>query len=263
MNLFERVSEEKAECIRTIHNLEKENASFQETISEMQTIEDEKKEIIRQEFQLASELRTNFLGSIERIETLLHINKSILQQNDELKNEAHKMQQFSAELARKNKETNEILTNLESVKVDYKKLKFELLEVKAKLISINNSLFAQLPPFDENQQKLANRYKDELARLDFNVTTLDKKLSQLDILLAKLQMMHEKSPAHQTNFNFITSQKDHELKELLASLQKLQGSEEAKTIDSFKTLHSLMKQDLHKVQEAREISRESLENFLS
>ncbi|MFP5385147.1 MAG: hypothetical protein ACLGHN_03665 [Bacteriovoracia bacterium] len=263
VNLFERVSEEKAECIRTIHCLEKENASFQDTITEMQSIEDEKKEIIRQEFQLAGELRTTFLGSIERIETLLHINKTILQQNDELKNEAHKMQQFTTELGRKTKETNEILSNLESVKVDYKKLKFELLEVKAKLISINNSLFGQLPPFDENQQKLANRYKDELARLDFNVTTLDKKLSQLDILLAKLQMMHEKSPAHQTNFNFLTSQKDHEMKELLLSLQKTQGSEEAKIIESFKTLHTLMKQDLHKVQEAREISRESLENFLS
>src|SRR5690606_14956951 len=109
--------------------------------------------------------------------------KTILQQNDELKTEATKLQQMSADLTKKNRETLDILGQLDGVKTDYKKLKLELLEVKAKLISINNSLFAQLPPFDESQQKLALRYKDELARLDFNVSTLDKKLSQLDVLI--------------------------------------------------------------------------------
>lgn len=263
LQLFERVSEEKSECLRTINSLEKENASFEKALLTVKEIEDEKKEIIRQEFQLANELKAAFLSSVERVETLLHLNKSVLQQNDELKTEAMRMQSFSVELSRKVKETQELMGQLEHVKIDYKKLKFELLEVKAKLISINNSLFAQLPPFDESQQKLAHRYKDELARLDFNVTTLDKKLSQLDVLLGKLQMMHEKTQVEQTNFNFLTSQKDHELKELLSTLQKGQGLEEAKIIESFKSLHLLMKKDLTRLNQAQELSQETLENFLS
>lgn len=263
VKLYERVNGEKTECLHIINDLEKENQSYQDTIGGMKAIEEEKKDIIKQEFQLANDLRNNFIASVERVESLLHINRTILQQNDDLKVEAHRMQQVSIEVNKKTKETQEIMAQLEGVKVDYKKLKFELLEVKAKLISINNSLFAQLPPFDENQQKLANRYKDELARLDFNVTTLDKKLSQLDVLLGKLNMMHEKTPVEQTNFNFLTSQKDHELKETLLSIQKSQGSEETKIIESFKSLHVLMKKDLNKVHEAHEMSRETLEHFLS
>lgn len=263
VTLHERLNGEKQECLRTINELEKENDSYRETIADMKSIEEEKKDIIRQEFALANDLRDTFLGSVERVETLMHINKTILQQNDDLKNDAQKMSQTTAELMKKTKETLDIMGQLDGVKVDYKKLKFELLEVKAKLISINNTLFGQLPPFDENQQKLANRYKDELARLDFNVTTLDKKLSQLDVLLAKLQMMHEKSPVEQTHFNFLTSQKDHEMKETLLTIQKNQAAEETKIIESFKCLHMLMKKDLNKVHTAEAMSRETLETFLS
>jgi hypothetical protein len=264
VTLYKRINSEKTECLHTINDLEKENKNYQDTIAGMQSIEEEKKEIIRQEFQLANELRDTFIGSVDRIDTLLQINRTILQQNDDLKMEAQRMQQISGEVNKKSRETKEIMVQLEGVKTDYKKLKFELLEVKAKLISINNSLFAQLPPFDEAQQKLANRYKDELARLDFNVTTLDKKLSQLDVLLAKLHMMHEKtSVVEQTNFSFLTSQKDHELKETLLSIQKAQGTEETKIIENFKCLHMLMKKDLTKVQQAHEMSRETLDNFLS
>jgi len=261
--LFYRLDGEKKEYLHSINQLEKENTEFQNTISEMNSIEEEKKEIIRQEFQLVQDLRNSFLASIERIETMTHINRSILQQNDDLKMEAQKVQQTSMDLIKKMKETKDILDQLDGMKVDYKKLKLELLEVKTKLISINNSLFAQLPPFDENQQKLANRYKDELARLDFNVTTLDKKLTQLDILLTKMHMMHEKSSAEQTMFNFLTSQKDHEMKEAILSVQKDQGIDESKVIDNFKSLHNLMKKDLHKIQEASEISRESLDSNLT
>jgi hypothetical protein len=263
VTVFGRVNGEKTECLRTINELEKENHKYQETISSMHEIEDEKKEIIRQEFLLANDLRQTFLHSVDRIETLMNINKTILQQNDDLKTEAQKMQNTATMVAKKAKETMDIMSQLEGVKTDYKKLKFELLEVKAKLISINNSLFGQLPAFDEPQQKLANRYKDELARLDFNVTTLDKKLSQLDVLLGKLHMMHEKTPVEQTNFNFLTSQKDHELKETLLSIQKLQGQEESRIIDNFKSLHALMKKDLNKVNEAHELTRETSENYLS
>lgn len=263
VNLFERVNGEKNECLHTIRNLEKENEAYVDTIEGMKSIEEEKKDIIKQEFQLANDLRDTFLGSVERMESLMHINRTILQQNDDLKTDAQKMQQVTLELTKKNRDTMEIMNQLEGVKTDYKKLKFELMEVKAKLISINNSLFGQLPPLDEAQQKLAMRYKDELARLDFNVHTLDKKLSQLDVLLNKLHMMHEKAPVEQTNFNFTTSQKEHEMKEALLGIQKSQSGDEAKIIENFKCLHVLMKKDLNKIHEATALSSETLENFLS
>lgn len=263
VHVYERVNGEKQECLRSINSLEKENDSYVSTIEGMMSIEEEKKDIIRQEFQLANELREAFLASVERVDSLLHINKSVLQQNDDLKNEAQKMQSVTNELTKKTRETLDLLGQLESVKTDYKKLKFELLEVKTKLISMNNTLFAQLPPFDESQQKLATRYKDELARLDFNVSTLEKKLSQLDVLLAKLQMMHDKSPVEQTTFNFMTSQKDHELREALLSIQKIQSGEETKIVENFKCLHLLMKKDLTKVNEAKESASLTLETFLS
>lgn len=263
VTVFERVSDEKTECLRTINSLEKENSSLQNTLNAMRALDVEKKDIIKQEFQLANDLRSDFLQSVERVETLLNINRSVLQQNDELKTEAQRLQTMTQEIAKRGKETHEILGNLEMVKTDYKKLKFELLEVKAKLISINNTLFAQLPAFDEAQQKLANRYKDELARLDFNVTTLDKKLSQLDVLLTKLNMMHEKSNVEQTNFNFLTSQKDHALKETLIEIQKAQNTDETRIVENFKCLHVLMKKDLQKVSENVQPSRELLDTFLS
>jgi hypothetical protein len=263
ISLHSRITAEKNECYSTITNLEKENAFYQQSITGMKQIEEEKREIIRQEFQLANELKDTFIGSVERADTLITINRSILQHNDELRNESQRLQQSNGEITKKIKETQDILGQLEGVKTDYKKLKLELLEVKAKLISINNTLFAQLPPFDESQQKLANRYKDELARLDFNVTTLDKKLSQLDVLLAKFQMMYEKVPVEQVNFNFLTTQKDHEIKETLLQIQRSQTLEESKIIDAFKNLHGLMKQDLTKVQEAHQLSTDSPEAFFS
>jgi hypothetical protein len=263
IQLHQRVNGEKTECLYIINNLEKDNRLAHQAMSRMNILEEEKKEVIKQEVHLTYELRDSFLGSVERAESLIHINRTILQQNDDLRTEAIKLQQSSAQMLKKSRETLEIMVQLEGVKTDYKKLKFELLEVKTKLISINNSLFAQLPPFDEAQQKLANRYKDELARLDYNVTTLDKKLSQLDVILGKLHMMHEKPPIEQTHFSFVTSQKDHELKETLLAIQKTQGVEESKIVESFKCLHLLMKKDLSKVHEAMESSRETLENFLS
>ncbi len=156
----------------------------------------------------------------------------------------------------------DILGQLDSVKIDYKKLKFELMEVKAKLISLNNSLLAQLPPLDENQQKLALRYKDELARLDFNVATLDKKLSQLDMLLSKLNMIHEKQQVEQTAFNFQTTQKDHEMREAIIEIQKTLSSEEVKILENFKNLHGLMKKDIRPLSSSQR-PQISDENFLS
>lgn len=243
-NLHERVVMEKSECIKSINELEKEKKTHLTMIENFKESSIERKKIIREEGAVANDLREVFLDSVERTESLININKAILLQNDDLKNEAQKLQQASILFNKKTKETIEITSQLETVRGDYKKLKLELLEVKVKLISMNNTLFGQLPPFDEAQQKLANRYKDELARLDFNVTTLDKKLGQLDILLTKLNMMFEKQTVEQVNFNFQTSQKDHEMKEALVAIQRSQAMSETKVIESFQDLIHLMRKEM-------------------
>lgn len=263
LQIFDRVNGEKNECLLTIRSLEKENLELNKSLREMNVIEEHKKSIIKEEVKIASELRNSFIHSLEKSESLLQINRTIMQQNDDFKNEAQRLHQLTLEGVKKNKETMEILGQLDGVKTDYKKLKFELMEVKAKLISLNNSLLSQLPPLDENQQKLAIRYKDELARLDFNVSMLEKKLSQLDVLLAKLNMMHEKQTVEQTAFKFQTSQKDHELREAIIEIQKILNLEEGKIVDHFKMLHGLMKQDLKQVNLAQETSSTGYENFLS
>lgn len=263
VSLYTRLNDEKTEYLHVINGLEKDNDNYSRSMKNIHNIEEEKKTIIREEVKIASSLRDSFIKAIEKGESLIQINKTIMQQNDDLKNSAQRMVNISQEMAKKNKETGEILGQLEGVKTDYKKLKYELLEVKAKLISVNNSLFGQLPALDESQQKLASRYKDELARLDFNVTTMDKKLSQLDVLLGKMQMMHEKSPIEQTNFNFQTSQKEHELRETLIEIQKALSNEETKIVDQFKSLHSLMKKDMHTVHSSQELSSDNSEMSLS
>jgi hypothetical protein len=255
-----RIESEKTECLHTIHSLEKENQELNDTISDYREIEEKKRSIVKEEIRAANELRDSFITSLEKAESLLQINKTVLQMNDDFKTEAQRLQTITLDAIKKGKESMDILTQLDGVKTDYKKLKFELMEVKAKLISLNNSLLAQLPPLDENQQKLALRYKDELARLDFNVSTLDKKLSQLDMLLAKLNMIHEKNPAEQTTFSFQTTQKDHEIREAIIDIQKTLTNEESKILTQFKTLHGLMKKEFQTT--PRSSSMEG-ENFLS
>lgn len=258
-----RIDTEKGEATNTINALEKENMGYHSVLEEMRKIEEDRKEIIKREFGLASDLKASFITTLDRSESLLQINRTVLQQNDDLKNEAQKLVQLTTEGAKKTRETAEILTQLESVRTDYKKLKLELLEVKAKLVSINTSLMGQLPPLDEAQQKLALRYKDELARLDFNVVTFDKKLSQLDVLLGKLAMMHDRSQVQQTNFNFLTTQKEHELREALMEIQKGLSSEESKIIEHFKGLHNLMRQDMGKSHAAHAATLPDAQNLLS
>lgn len=259
--IYERVINEKTECIHSIHALEKECHEQNLTIQKFKEQEAEKRLITREEMKSANELRDSFILIFEKSESLLHINKTIMQQSDDFKNEAYRLNQITHEGMKKSKESMDILGQLDSVKTDYKKIKFELMEVKAKLISINNSLMSHLPPLDENQQKLAIRYKDELARLDFNVSFLDKKLSQLDVLLSKLNMINEKQPVEQTAFSFQTTQKDHELKEAIIDLQKKLSMEEEKILDQFQNLHGLLKKDMNPVVLNKAVSEG--ENFLS
>jgi hypothetical protein len=259
--VHERNSIEKTEYLHSIHSLERENTHLHSVMEDYKEADEEKRRIIKEEVKAANELRKSFMTSMERTESLLHINKTILQQSDDFKNEAFRLHQVSLEALKKGKESMEILVQLDAVKVDYKKLKFELMEVKAKLITLNNSLLANLPPLDENQQKLAMRYKDELARLDFSVATLEKKLSQLDMLLSKLSMINEKQPIEQTSFSFQTTQKDHEIREAILEIQKGLNQEENKVLEQFKNLHGLMKKEINATNQAT--LEAAADNFLS
>ncbi|MFA5584709.1 MAG: hypothetical protein WDA09_10895, partial [Bacteriovoracaceae bacterium] len=243
-DLYLKLERERKECLYTINALEKENNFLMTTIDELKTIEAERKEKLKKEFSLVSELRNSFLQSVERSESLMQINKSILVSNDELKNEALKMQSVVTREAKRAKESMDILSNVETIRMDYKKLKTELMEVKSKLISLNSSLLAGLPVLDDQQQRLVHRYKEELGKLDYNVVTLDKKLSQLDVFLAKFGMINEKGHVEQTNFNLQTSQKDHELTNALNEIQKAVAQEENQIVEHFKNLHMLMKETI-------------------
>lgn len=262
-DLYVKVERERKECIHTINALEKENTFLMSTIDELKTIELERKEMLKKEFGLVSDLRNAFLQTVQRSESLMQINKSILLTNDELKNEALKMQAMVNREAKKSKESFEILSQLETIRVDYKKLKTELMEVKSKLISLNSTLLAGMPVLDDQQQRLAHRYKEELAKLDFNVVTLDKKLSQLDVFLAKFGMMNERNHVEQTNFSFQTSQKDHELTNVLNDIQKGIAQEENQIVEHFKNLHLIMKSTIETSHRFQETSQVTHENHLS
>ncbi len=262
--LYQRLVSEKEEYVSMIRQLEKDKSELEYNVSEWERTDSVKKEVIRDELKVLHEMRDTFLQSVDRSESIMNINRTILQQNDDLKNDGAKLLQAGQESARRDREVQEILGHLDSIKGDYKKLKFELLEVKTRLISINNSLFSQLPVLDEGQQKLANRYKDELARLDLNVTVLDKKLSQLDVLLAKLNMMSSPNPVQQTTIQFQTTQKDHEVREALMQIQRSATNEQKKIVDSFRSLHSLMRKDLSEAPRVQQyLSEESGDSLLS
>ena len=242
--IYERVGLEKSDSLHSINTLEKENNDLNKVVKNLEDVIESKRMVLKEEVKVVNELKDSIISSIDRADSLMHINKTILQQSDDMKNEASRLRQVLNESLKKGKESMEILSQLESAKVDYKKLKFELMEVKVKLISLNNSLLSQLPPLDENQQKLATRYKDELARLDFNVSTLDKKLTQVDVLLTKLNMINEKQPIEQATFAFQTTQKDHEIREAILEIQKHLNISEEKILDQFKSLHTLIREDM-------------------
>jgi hypothetical protein len=249
-DLHHRISMEKHEYLRTIQMIENENSHFRTALDEIGKSEEVKKEIIRKEMGISNDIRTSLITVLDKCESLTMINKGILQQNDELRNEAMRIQEKGEEGIKRVREVMDIVSQIDGLRADYKKLKFELMENKARLISMNNSLFSQLPPLDENQQKLAIRYKDELARLDVSVSFLEKKLGTLDVLVGKMNMMNDAKATEQIQFNFQTTQKDHALKETIHELQKVFTSEEGKLVDNLQALRELIKQDL-------EVSRRS------
>lgn len=253
-DLHHRISMEKHEYIRTIQMIESENGNFRNALEEIAKVETAKKEIIRKEMGIANEIRSSLVSVLDKTESLTMINKGVLQQNDELRNEAMRIQEKGNEGAKKVREVMDNVAQIDGLRADYKKIKFELMENKARLISMNNSLLSQLPPLDENQQKLAIRYKDELARLDVNVSLLEKKLGTLDILVAKMTMMNDARVTEQIQFNFQTTQKDHALKETIHELQKVFTSEEGRLAENLQALKELMKQDLEASRRSQELS---------
>lgn len=253
-DLHHRLSMEKNEYLRTIRMIEAENAGYRAALEDIAAVEGEKKEIIRKEMAIANDLKDSLITVLEKSESLNVINKTVLQQNDDLRTEAIRMQEKGQEGQRRVREVMDIVTQLDGLRADYKKIKFDLLENKARLISMNTSLFAQLPPLDENQQKLATRYKDELARLDVAVSLLEKKLGTLDVLVGKMNMMNDARTTEQINFNFQTTQKDHALKESIHELQRTFSAEETKLVANLQFLRDLMKQDLEASRRSQELT---------
>jgi hypothetical protein len=253
-DLHHRISMEKNEYIRTIQMIENENSNLRMAMDEIAKVEVEKKDIIRKEMAIANDVKASLITVLEKNESLTMINKGVLQQNDELRTEAMRIQEKGTENMKRVREVMDMVAQIDGLRGDYKKLKFELMECKARLVSMNNSLFAQLPPLDENQQKLATRYKDELARLDVNVSLLEKKLGMLDVLVGKMNMMNDTKATEQIAFNFQTTQKDHALKETIHELQKIFTAEETKLVDNLQNLRELMKQDLEASRRSQELA---------
>ena len=253
-NIQEKVLEEKENAISTITTLESEVSKLTASLEEMIIADEQRRQTIKEEMKVANVLRTSFLTTVEKSESLLQINRTVLQQSDDYRTEAMRLHQLNNLMNKKNKETIDLLQSMESLKSEYKKIKFDLMEGKAKLISSNNSLLGQIA--DENLLKTATKTKEELQRLDGTISLLDKKLSQLDVLVAKLNMMHEGIPSEQTAFTFTMGQKDHEIREAIIDIQKTLNSEEQKIVDQFKSLHQLLRKDYHP-------SRIETENLLS
>lgn len=253
-DLHHRIDMERHEYLRTIQMIEHENTSYRALIDEISKVEAEKKEIIRKEMSIGNDLKTSLITILEKCESLTLINKGILQQNDDLRNEAIRIQEKAQEGVKRVREVMGFVTQIDGLRADYKKLKFELMENKARLVSMNNSLLAQLPPLDENQQKLAHRYKDELARLDVSVSLLEKKLGTLDVLVGKMNMMNDTKVTEQIQFNFQTTQKEHAMKESIHELQKVFTLEEGKLISNLQLLRELMKQDMEACRKSTELT---------
>lgn len=252
-SVYERVSAEKNECVLTIHSLEKENQGMADTIAELHQLQEEKKDLIRQEFILSNSLKESFIHTLERTESLTQINKSILQQNDELRTEATRMQQTQNQLLKQARETLEVVSQLEQIRPDLKKLKFDLLEIKTRLVSLSGHLQPG-PGSDDSQIRLFGRVREEVSRLDQAVASLEKKLSTSDILHSKLQMTNEKVGPEQTSFSWQNGQKDHVLKETLTALQRSMNDEEKRIIETMQSLNELMKLSYGKSQEASQKS---------
>ena len=251
------------EAERSISHLEHENMLFHQQENEWEKRDEERKGVLKQEFSLANDLRNSFLNSLEKSDSLYIIGKELLVTTDDLKSECVKKQALISELAKKLKDTKDNIVQFDQFKNDSKKLKFDLLEIKTKLISMNNHLFSQLPPFDDHQQKLANKYKDELAKLDYVVSTMEKKQTQLESLMTKMLMMFEKHSVEQMPFDLISTHKSQEFSLALTEIHKMLEQEEAKIIENFKCLHMLMKKDLSKMNRLPQVASEPLEHFLS
>ncbi|GEM_PF-1731660 len=258
IGIYDTVKADRTDLLNSMLDLEKENVDYFTALKNVKELNTQRKEELKKEMRLVNEMKMTLLETIEKSDQLMNINKVVLGQNDELKGQAQQIQMKTQSVLKKHKETSEVIVQLDGIKTDYKKLKFELMEIKAKLISMNNSFISSMPVLDEQQSKLVNRYKDELARLDFNVATLDKKLSQLDVIFSKLQVMYDQ-PSEQFNFNFMTSQKDHSLRESISQLQKDFAYQEEAIVDQFQSIFDLLKSDSKGLQMLDEVASRHLD----
>jgi hypothetical protein len=246
---FQRaLAAEKAEYIKTVSGLERSQLRLQEALGKIREHELKHRETIRGEVTQLHRLKASFLTTIERCETLQGLGKSLLQQYDEVRNDAQRLQQQSAGVLKTGRETTELLKQFAGIKLDLKNARFELLEVRGRLLAIHQSLKSGNLYQPQAEEKLP-RLEEEFNRFERALQQLDRKTTASDILVSKLQMMHETHDVPQTQFSFQATQRDREIEELLQDSQRLLSSEEGKMLEAFQRLDELIQEDSDRQQE--------------
>lgn len=250
--LNQRIEAEKTECLQTIRDLEKENESLKSSISNILEIEGKKKENLIRKAVASNALKEGFISYLKNAETQGQILRTILQQNDDLKTSIQKGRSQQAEVVKRHNLSAEIMAQMEALRPELKKLKFDLLETRARMLSLSSHFLPILENGDESERRLGAKFSEELRRLELTIQALEKKLNQSDVSQSKLQMIYESMPSEQISFEWEKNQKDHLLKETLGSLSKSFQDDERKIITDLNTLTESLKENF-------QFSREILE----
>lgn len=228
--LHQRLGAEKTECLGLIRDLERETAELKETLNEIMELEGKKKENLIRKARASNALKEGFISYLKNAETQSQILRTVLQQNDDLKTTIQKGQGQQAEIVKRNNLSAEIIAQMEALRPELKKLKFDLLENRARMLSLSSHFLPVLEAGDESQKRLAQKFGEELRRLEMAIASLEKKLNQGDVSQSKLRMIYESMPSEQTSFEWEKNQKDHLLKDTLANLAKSFQDEEKKIV---------------------------------
>ncbi len=250
--LYQRIETEKSECLSVIRDLEKENDDLKGDIERIMELEGKKKENLIKKAVASNALKEGFISYLKNAETQGQILRTVLQENDDLKTTIQKSRSQQAEVVKRHNLSAEIMAQMETLRPELKKLKFDLLETRARMLSLGSHFLPILERGDESERRLALKFSEELRRLEATIQGLEKKLNQSDVSQSKLQMIYESMPSEQISFEWEKNQKDHLLKETLSSLAKSFQDEERKIISDLQVLTENLKENF-------QFSREILE----
>lgn len=250
--LYQRIEAEKSECLSTIRDLEKENFELKNNLSNFFDIESKKKESLIRQAGASNALKEGFISYLKTAESQGQILRTVLQQNDELKTNIQKGRTQQAEVVKRNNLSAEVMGQMEALRPELKKLKFDLLETRARMLSLSSHFLPILENGDESERRLAAKFAEEIRRLEVTIQGLEKKLNQNDVSQSKLQMIYESMPNEQISFAWEKNQKDHLLKETLVTLAKNFQDDEKKIISDLNVLTEGLKENF-------QFSREILE----